>query len=279
MSTSWDDGHALDLRLADLLTKYNLNATFYIPRHTPRGVLTDEQIRRLSASFEIGAHTIHHHRLPELTPEQSAQEITASKSWIEDLTSKPCPLFCPPGGQFHKTHLDQISHAGFSAIRTTELMSVDFPRPFSPSSPSPGTPGEGQGEGPGFLIPNAPVPPHPHFLIMPTTLQSRPQPAADCLRNFIKRRAPRNAFLYLRHSFARPWTTAARRLLHHTLTHGGVFHLWGHSWEIHQHNQWTELEEIFRVMSDLTPDMPCLTNSHICQQTQPTPATATSPAL
>ena len=31
ITTSWDDGHPLDLRLAELLHKYDVPATFYIP--------------------------------------------------------------------------------------------------------------------------------------------------------------------------------------------------------------------------------------------------------
>ena len=32
ITTSWDDGHTLDLRLADLLDKYDLRGTFYVAR-------------------------------------------------------------------------------------------------------------------------------------------------------------------------------------------------------------------------------------------------------
>ena len=32
ITTSWDDGHPLDFKLAELLNKYNLKGTFYIPR-------------------------------------------------------------------------------------------------------------------------------------------------------------------------------------------------------------------------------------------------------
>ena len=31
ITTSWDDGHPLDLRVAELLAKYGLQGTFYVP--------------------------------------------------------------------------------------------------------------------------------------------------------------------------------------------------------------------------------------------------------
>ena len=33
VTTSWDDGHKLDLKLAALLKKYNIKGTFYISPH------------------------------------------------------------------------------------------------------------------------------------------------------------------------------------------------------------------------------------------------------
>jgi len=33
ITTSWDDGHVLDMRLASLLTHYGFKGTFYISPH------------------------------------------------------------------------------------------------------------------------------------------------------------------------------------------------------------------------------------------------------
>jgi hypothetical protein len=53
-------------------------------------------------------------------------------------------------------------------------------------------------------------------------------------------------------------------MLTRTLQRGGVFHLWGHSWELQQAGQWQRLEEVFRLMSQFTDQAPALTNWQIC---------------
>ena len=60
ITTSWDDGHPLDLRVAELLTKHRIGGTFYIPRIAEKETMSAAHIRQLSLAFEIGAHTLHH---------------------------------------------------------------------------------------------------------------------------------------------------------------------------------------------------------------------------
>src|SRR5436190_13479271 len=91
ITTSWDDGHPLDLRVAELLAKYDLRGTFYVPRSAERGTMTAAQIRELSGAFEVGAHTLHHVVLTRAPEAQARQEIAGSKSWLEDLTGSACP--------------------------------------------------------------------------------------------------------------------------------------------------------------------------------------------
>ena len=58
--TSWDDGHPLDLRIAELLTRFGLTGTFYIARDYLDERITEAQIKALSCQHEIGAHTLTH---------------------------------------------------------------------------------------------------------------------------------------------------------------------------------------------------------------------------
>ena len=49
ITTSWDDGHSLDLKLAGLLQKYDIPATFYIPViHIKREHMTPQEIREIA---------------------------------------------------------------------------------------------------------------------------------------------------------------------------------------------------------------------------------------
>ena len=78
ITTSWDDGHPLDLRIAELLTKYDLQGTFYVPLHNSRPTMSPAQIRELAGSFEIGAHTVNHVRLTSLNENDARRREVGS---------------------------------------------------------------------------------------------------------------------------------------------------------------------------------------------------------
>jgi hypothetical protein len=58
LTTSWDDGHPLDFRVADLLSKYGLTGTFYIPRQCQTPTMSEEQVRELATSFGPISYTL-----------------------------------------------------------------------------------------------------------------------------------------------------------------------------------------------------------------------------
>jgi peptidoglycan-N-acetylglucosamine deacetylase len=70
ITTSWDDGHPLDFRIANLLAKHGIPGTFYLPLKNVRPTVSPSEIRELSLSFEIGAHTVNHVRLSGLPVEE-----------------------------------------------------------------------------------------------------------------------------------------------------------------------------------------------------------------
>ena len=128
ITTSWDDGHPLDLRIAELLMKHGLRGTFYVPLENCRPTLSATQIRALSAEFEIGAHTVNHVILTSLTNDRAREEIGESKRRLEDITGKLCSVFCAPSGRHAPAHLKMLGDGGFSAMRSAELLSLDRPR-------------------------------------------------------------------------------------------------------------------------------------------------------
>src|SRR4051812_22154360 len=114
ITTSWDDGFPLDMRLAEMLDRHHLPATFYIPRRCPpRATLDPRQIRELSNRFEIGAHTINHTFLTETPNDIAKREIIDSKRWVEDTTGRVCRMFCPPAGKFAAIHAQWMNEAGY----------------------------------------------------------------------------------------------------------------------------------------------------------------------
>jgi hypothetical protein len=241
ITTSWDDGHPLDFRVAELLAKYGLRGTFYVPRTTEHGTMTDSQVRELSSTFEVGAHTLEHVPLTAISDERAWSEIADSRAWIESCTGQPCPMFCAPWGKFAPRHLDLVRRAGYTGLRSVELLSLDLPRSQA------------------------------GLLLLPTTVQAHPPGLLTYPRNAIKRAAWRNLWRYLLLGCCRDWTALVRAMLARVLEQGGVFHLWGHSWELEQAGQWQRLEEILCYLSEFKTQAEPLTNSEVCQVHQPWP--------
>ncbi len=132
VTISIDDGDVTDLRTAELLNKYGLQATFYIPARNPeRPVMPADQVRELSASFEVGAHTLNHAPLKSLPDGQATMEISEGKKWLEDTIGKSVVSFCYPRGKFNASTPELVRKAGFLGGRTCLFNLHEFPRnPF-----------------------------------------------------------------------------------------------------------------------------------------------------
>jgi peptidoglycan-N-acetylglucosamine deacetylase len=235
LTTSWDDGHPLDLRVAELLAKYELTGTFYVPAKGPGSKLSPSQLVEMSSTFEIGSHTVNEVKLTTLTDDEVRRELVGSRSWLEDLTGKPCVAFSPVGGKFASRHLTLVQQAGYLSMRTVELLSLDFPRRRK------------------------------NLWLMPTTLQVRDHTSRVYLRNIAKRMAMRSLVRLAVTGPRKSWLQLAESLLDRVAEHGGVFHLWGHGWEIDALGEWNRLEELMALMGALRPRVACLTNSGLCR--------------
>ena len=235
ITTSWDDGHPLDHRLAELLTANGLTGTFYVPPKSQNQTMDPPAVRALAdAGFEVGAHTLHHVFLDGADDATAEREVAGSRRWVQDTTGQPCPMFCPPGGKYAGRELRLIGEAGFAGLRTVELMSVDPPRRRGP------------------------------LAVLPTTVQAHPQPRAAYLRNAVKRRSFGNLMAYVRAGLADDWVTLVERELARIVRGGGVFHLWGHTWEIDQHGQWPAVERALAAVGLCArAGIPCLTNGSL----------------
>src|SRR6266508_120764 len=86
ITTSWDDGHPLDIRLAELLANHGLKGTFYVPlNYHGHDVLDWSQLAYLrQLGMEIGSHTLTHPILTEIDPETVFIELHESKKKLED---------------------------------------------------------------------------------------------------------------------------------------------------------------------------------------------------
>ncbi len=126
IETSWDDGKLLDLKLADLLKKYDLPATFYIPNNCE---LSDEQIYNLSSRFTIGGHTVNHPQdLKKLSDSDLAFEIESNKRYLEKILRHNIYRFCYPRGRYDERVMKAVRDADYSQARTTKVFKVLEPK-------------------------------------------------------------------------------------------------------------------------------------------------------
>lgn len=234
VTTSWDDGHPLDLKVTELLAKYGVPGTFYVPRRSSKEVLTGIQIRQISQAFELGAHTLNHVDLTTVADEDARREISESTDWLQNLSGKPCPMFCFPRGRYRKRHFPMVAEAGCIAARTVQMMSLDFPQR------------------------------HGGIRLMPTTVQAFPHSRMDYVKTALKSVSVQGLARSFTLAQVHDWTTVARILLHRVACSGGVFHLWGHSWEIEEHNQWDGLDRVLAAMGEYKKRAQYLTNSEVC---------------
>ncbi len=131
--TSWDDGYTLDLAIANLLDKYNCTGTFYIcpeEQHN-RDMLKPEHIKDLASRHEVGAHTMTHPKLTNISAEDAKWEIEASKKWVEQVSEKECKKFCYPFGLYNDEVKELVRGAGFEEARTVENMKFSSSDPFA----------------------------------------------------------------------------------------------------------------------------------------------------
>jgi peptidoglycan-N-acetylglucosamine deacetylase len=218
VTISVDDGYPLDSRVAELLVKYGLQATFYIPASNPeRPVMPDSQIRDLAQQFEIGGHTYNHAGLKALPEEKAFAEIYDGKKWLEDLLSQPVISFCYPQGKFNSLTPRLVQKAGFLGARTCLFNLHSFPRdPFLWGLST-------------------------HACYHSRLIQLRHAALEGNVAGMVN-------FLRTYHGTT-DWQQHFFYALEHVERHGGIAHLYLHSWEIDQLGQWAELEAVLAETS------------------------------
>ena len=208
--TSWDDADLKTRKLVHLLEKYNLEATFFVP-YAPKGIkrISDDELKTLAQRFEIGSHSVSHSILTQLSRKQIECEVRESKRMLEKIVEKRITCFCYPGGFYDDVVIEEVKCAGYIAARTTEIYTNRI-----------------------FLSP----------LKIGTTLQARRQTKfTRSLLNLLKLGTP----LSITKMWFDKWSAFAIFLFEVTTSKGGVYHLWGHAWEIEKQKMWKDLEDVF----------------------------------
>lgn len=238
---SIDDGHPLDMRMAEMLDKHGLNATFFVPIKNREGanVISNRNLAELARRFEIGSHTHDHYYLKNLDIRRTYYQIYEGKKQLEDVLGKVISGFCYPGGKYQRKDIELVKACGFKYARTTVNLCLD--------------------------------PGHKPFE-MPTTVQFFPHTRAVYLRNFVrsghwlKRSGPLWFVIQYQH-----WIDRLYALFDYACKHGMVFHLWGHSKQIEEMHAWQELGAFFSYVAQRVEVANRLTNAQVAAKSFGTP--------
>lgn len=122
-----DDGSRHDLRVAELLERYNYTGIFYIaPMNPSIEILLPLEIKEVSKKHEIGCHTLTHKVLTKLPVPEQVNEMMWGREYLEEITEKSCHRFAPPRGWYNDETITIAKQCGFSEFRTMKQGSTDY---------------------------------------------------------------------------------------------------------------------------------------------------------
>ena len=132
VAITFDDGFLDNYRLAlPALERRGIPATFFVATGSLGGhfgtsagalpMMDREQVRALSdRGHEIGAHTVTHPKLTQVSPETAREEMDASRIYLEELIGKRVVSFAYPKGNYDAGVRDITASLGFDVAVTTE---------------------------------------------------------------------------------------------------------------------------------------------------------------
>ncbi len=218
LTISVDDGHPTDLRSAELLNKYGLKATFYIPKINPeRDVMSESDIKKIADTYEIGGHTYGHKPLTGIKYDQVKKEVQDGKDWMEQLLGKEVIAFCYPQGKVNAFAIKAVKDSGFKGARTCMYNLNDFPRN--------------------------------HFLWGVSTHAYSHSKATQIRHAILEKNFKGLVNFFLVHKGSVDWINHFKLVVEYVEQNGGLAHLYFHSWEIEKANEWGLLEGLFRYLS------------------------------
>jgi peptidoglycan/xylan/chitin deacetylase (PgdA/CDA1 family) len=236
VTTSWDDGHPMDKKLCSLLKTYDIKGTIYYPLEYPEyDILNYDEIKELSNFFEIGSHTYSHKILPQLSEEEIMIELLTSKEKLEEIVSNEIISFCYPDGKYNQKVIDCVKKSGYVGARTTSLFRTHIMDPY----------------------------------LMGTTLQAVDRILLSKGKQLITSddRGLGNHLLSSGNIF-KNWASLAISSFDYVLKNGGIWHLWGHSKEIEDNDDWEQLDLVLNYVSKhgKANNVEFLTNGEILTQ-------------
>lgn len=161
LAVTFDDGHHGNRELVTLLERFGVRPTIYLcsgvvrgdglfwfrlpgvdpeplklmspaertialqatglPPELDRHALTPSEVRAMAPAVDFGSHTLSHPVLPLCTDATAAEEITASRIDVEEISGLPCSHLSYPNGDYTEREIGFARAAGYASARTTEI--------------------------------------------------------------------------------------------------------------------------------------------------------------
>ena len=139
----WDDGVATDIRLIEILHKYNAKATFNLcpgtlAEETVKPFWTDpvlhtgwshngfrggavgkKDLKAVYSGFQVASHCWKHETAGWVSDEEFIKAATDARSFLEDVFQQECRGFAWPNGKHTPETERLLAEAGFRYGRTT----------------------------------------------------------------------------------------------------------------------------------------------------------------
>lgn len=132
IATSWDDGLVTDLKLIEILQKYNANCSFGINSRLHSNIRTNNDYRDIKygvklkkselshyCSYDIWNHTATHQQVDKLSNEDLVYELDTGKKDLENLFSKQVDGIIWPYGVYTINAVEIAKRTGHKYSRTT----------------------------------------------------------------------------------------------------------------------------------------------------------------
>jgi peptidoglycan/xylan/chitin deacetylase (PgdA/CDA1 family) len=118
VAITFDDGYENTPDAIELLCERGLRASLYVTTGQvgSEHMIGHDQLRRLAGlpdAVELGAHTVTHPRLDELSLPEIEREVSDSKRWLEQLLERPVVSFAYPYGAYDRRVRQAVIAAGF----------------------------------------------------------------------------------------------------------------------------------------------------------------------
>lgn len=215
VTTSWDDGHHHDVRMAELLTRHGLKGTVYVAFNEPsEPQISKDEIRTLDdMGVEIGSHTLSHRLLTEIPQGEVPAELIESKKRLDDILGHPIEAISYPLGYHNDLVLRTWREAGYRLGRTTKAFQTGMS--FEPA-------------------------------LMPITVEFFRRSRVAIARHAARDINASGLLRWAAAGFSSEPLYLARHFFDRVAANGGIFHLTARSWEIEEFGLWSELEDLFR---------------------------------